>query len=84
MVKEWNNEIVMEFENGFKVVIPFVKGMTRPITVKPKIDVVGPNGEYLTGNFISENFGKGLSADDIVSILAKVKELNKTEPLDIL
>lgn len=84
MVKEWNNEFIIEFENGYKVVLPFIKGLTRAVPTKSKINVIGPNGEYLTTNFLKENHGRGLSGDDIVTILATVKSLEKNQNLDIL
>lgn len=84
MIKEWKDSILFEFENGYKVRIPYVKSVSMPVPVKPKIDVMGPNNEYLTPNFLGNQYGINLDANDIVDILARVKSIDKNENLDIL
>jgi len=84
MVQEWKNDIVFVFENGCRVRIPYVKSMSRPIPTRPIFDVLGPNDEYLTPNFLNKDYGKHLKADDIVEIMNKVKNLDPNEDINIM
>lgn len=84
MIKEWKYNFIFEFRNGYRVRIPYVKSTSIPIPTKPKFDVLGPNDEYLTPNFMNEKYGKNLDADDIIDILAKVKNIDPNEDINIL
>lgn len=84
MIKEWKNNIIFQFDNGYRVRIPYIKSMTLPVPSRSKIDILGPNDEYLTPNFLNEKYGNGLSADEIIPILAKVQSIKKGEDINIL
>ena len=84
MIKEWKNSVLFQFDNGYRVRIPYVKSLTIPVPTKSKIDVLGPNDEYLSPNFLNEKYGIGLDADEITDILAKVKSINPNEEFNIL
>lgn len=84
MIKEWNKSLVFQFDNGYKVRIPYIKSLTLPVPTRSKIDVLGPNDEYLTPNFLTDKFGSGLDADEITTILARVKNIDPNEDFNIL
>lgn len=84
MIKEWKNSVLFQFDNGYRVRIPYVKSLTIPVPTKSKIDILGPNDEYLSPNFLNEKYGIGLDADEITDILAKVKSINPNEEFNIL
>jgi|SaaInl6LU_22_DNA_1037377.scaffolds.fasta_scaffold00472_17 hypothetical protein len=84
MIKEWKEDIIFEFDNGYRVRIPYVKSTNLAIPTKPVFDVLGPNDEYLTPNFTNKKYLKGVTADELITILSKIKDLEPNRQFDIL
>jgi len=84
MIKEWKGVLIYEFENGYRVSVPYIKSIKFAIGNTPIVDVLGPNNEYLTSNFLPEGHGNGLTADEIADLIYRVKSIKVGEIVDIL
>jgi len=84
MIREWKNNIIFEFENGYRVKLPYIPSTNIAVPIRVKCDVLGPNNEYLTPNILKEKYNISLGANEIVDILAKVKNITPNENLNIL
>ncbi len=82
MVREWKDSIVFEFSNGYRVSFKYVRSQSIAVPTRVNPEVIGPNNEYLTSNFIE--LGKRYNSDELTVLLDLVRNLDKNEEINIL
>jgi len=82
MIREWKDSIIFEFDNGYRVSFKYVRSISVAVPTRVNPEVIGPNNEYLTSNFIETN--KLYNSDELSTLLEIVRNLDKNQEINIL
>jgi len=82
MIREWKDSIIFEFDNGYRVSFKYARSFSVAVPTRVNPEVIGPNNEYLTSNFIETN--KRYNSDELSALLEIVRNLDKNQEINIL
>jgi len=82
MIRQWKDSIIFEFDNGYRVSFKYTQSISVAVPMRVNPEVMGPNNEYLTSNFIELN--KKYNSDELSVLLEIVRNLDKNQEINIL
>ena len=82
MIREWNDSIIFEFDNGYRVSFKYVRSHSVAVPTRVKPEVIGPKNQYLTSNFVEIN--KAYNSNELSKLLEVVRNLDKNQEINIL